>query len=65
VTAPDGPEQTPDELAADQLRREQVERELAAVEPADPDARAHERRAEKAGYLRAKLEEQVESDRDG
>ena len=45
------------------LRRQQEEREReekeAARRAADPDeAHAHERRAEKAGYLKDKLDEQ-------
>jgi hypothetical protein len=63
VTLPDGPEQTPDELAGAMRRREHVERERAAEEDRDREARAHERRADKAAYLHEKLEEQVRSDR--
>ena len=50
-----------EELRADQARRESAEREMAA-EAADPEeARAHARRAERAAYLREKLDEQARS----
>jgi hypothetical protein len=60
---PDDHDGTPAELAANQDERERVERERAAEATDDRDARAHERRAEKAGYLRQKLEDQVEAER--
>ena len=52
---------TTEELRAIQADREEAERERAAeaVEPAE--ARAAERRAEKAAYLRDKLDEQAEA----
>ncbi|MGI8803937.1 MAG: hypothetical protein ACR2KV_17540 [Solirubrobacteraceae bacterium] len=62
---PERPDQTPADLADDQGRRERDELERAARAPEESETRAHERRAEKAGYLREKLEEQAESDRDG
>ena len=51
-----------------ELRRVQTERETAeresAREAADEDeAAAHKRRADKASYLRQKLEERAESER--
>jgi hypothetical protein len=50
-----------EELRALQAEREETERKLAErVE--EPDAeRTHERRAERAAYLREKLDEQAES----
>lgn len=55
---------TTQELRLDQLRREAEERDRAD-ESHDPDeAEQHERRAEKASYLREKLEERAESERE-
>ena len=52
---------TTEELRAVQADREEAERERAeeAAEPAE--ARAAERRADKAAYLREKLDEQAEA----
>jgi hypothetical protein len=61
VTAPDEP--TTEELRAVQAEREQAELRRAAQASTDPDQRAAERRAEKAGYLKNKLDEQAASDR--
>jgi hypothetical protein len=63
MPAPDGHDDSPEELAADQDRRARLERERAAEATDDREVRAHERRAEKAGYLREKLEDQVEAER--
>jgi hypothetical protein len=54
---------TTQELRLDQLRRERAEREQAdhAIEPDDTDQ--HEARADKASYLREKLEERAEAER--
>ncbi len=54
--------------AAEVLKRQQREQELAEREAlirAEPEAEAkkHERRADKARYLREKLEQQTEADR--
>jgi hypothetical protein len=65
VTPSEAPDPAPEELAADQERRERAERTQAAEAVSERETRAHERRADKAGYLREKLEEQAESDRDG
>lgn len=58
----------PDELDTQQMRaiqdervRKESERAEDAVEP--DEARAHERRADKAAYLRERLREQGESQR--
>jgi hypothetical protein len=57
-------EPTTQELRLEQLRREADERDRA-VESEDPDeTEQHERRADKAGYLREKLEERAESERE-
>jgi len=52
------------ELQADQLKREYEERELADHANDDESAYEHRRRAEKASYLRHKLEERAESERE-
>ena len=52
------------ELQADQLIREYEERELADHASDDESAYEHRRRAEKASYLRHKLEERAESERE-
>jgi hypothetical protein len=62
VPAPDGQDQTPEELAADQAARERAERERAADSRDEHDVRVHERRAEKAEYLRGKLDDQRDAD---
>jgi hypothetical protein len=56
----------PDEEKADRLREEQRRRAAREAELAEttdvPDEReAHERRADKADYLREKLEEQADA----
>jgi hypothetical protein len=55
---------TTQELELEQIRREHTERSRAseAGEPAEEHAAT--RRADKAAYLRSKLEEQAEADRD-
>jgi hypothetical protein len=57
-------EQITRELQAAQLKREADERRSAEAS-IDPDESAqHERRADKARYLRSKLDERAESERD-
>ena len=53
---------TTQELRLDQIERERVERERAAAADQEAEERAAERRADKAAYLREKLEEQAEAD---
>ncbi|MDQ3934075.1 MAG: hypothetical protein M3340_05525 [Actinomycetota bacterium] len=55
---------TTQELRLEQLQRERVEREAAAEGATPDDAEQHERRAERAGYLREKLEERAEAERE-
>ena len=60
----------PDEPTTQELRLEQIERELAEharaeQEPTEPGRRAATRRADKAAYLREKLEQQQAADEDG
>jgi hypothetical protein len=56
-------ERETDELIEAERRRE-AEEESLAQDPAEPDAELaqHERRAEKAHYLREKLEERADSE---
>ena len=54
---------TTQELRLDVLRREREERDQAGEAPTDEAADQHERRAEKAGYLRERLEERAEAER--
>jgi hypothetical protein len=42
---------------------EEAEEKLARVAPAEEEAARHKRRADKARYLRGKLEERAESER--
>jgi hypothetical protein len=59
-----GDEPTTEELRLRQLEEERAQlRELEDAET-DADAETHLRRADKAGYLRQKLEEQQRADRD-
>jgi hypothetical protein len=56
-----------EELRTVQVRRERSERERAeeAAQTGEiPAVRTHERRADRAAYLRGKLEEQEESERE-
>ncbi len=54
---------TTQELRLEQLRREAEEREQAGQGITPDDTEQHERRAEKAEYLRQKLEERAEAER--
>jgi hypothetical protein len=62
------PEQQPDptteELRLEQLQRQASERERAAKSATEDETDQHERRAEKAEYLREKLEERAAAERD-
>jgi len=53
---------TTEQLRAVQSAREQEERERAEQAPSDTEQLAAVRRAEKAGYLKDKLDEQAESE---
>jgi hypothetical protein len=52
------------QLREAQLKREQAELEHADAAPDPSETRQHERRAEKARYLREKLQERAESERE-
>jgi hypothetical protein len=60
MTADDPPTQ---ELKHRQLAQERTERERLAHAESEADAEGHLRRADKAGYLRRKLEERERSER--
>ena len=51
------------ELRQAQLKREECESELARDSLDEQESAQHERRAEKARYLREKLEERAEAER--
>ena len=53
---------TTEQLRAVQSAREQEERERAEQAPTDTEQLAAVRRADKAGYLKEKLDEQAESE---
>ncbi|MDQ3741565.1 MAG: hypothetical protein M3389_11560 [Actinomycetota bacterium] len=57
---PDHP--STEELRAVQVEREEAEREMAERAAEPREERTHERRADRAAYLRSKLEEQAEAD---
>jgi hypothetical protein len=57
-------ERRPDELRSEQMRREAVEHELAESTDDQKQAAQHQRRAQKAHYLRRKLDQQVASERE-
>jgi hypothetical protein len=56
--------ETTQELRLRQLRREQEEREQAQTAVSEKDAAAHARRADKTAYLRKRLEERAEAERE-
>jgi hypothetical protein len=49
-------------LRAEQARRERIERHEADAATEPGEERAHERRADKAAYLKEKLEERAEAE---
>jgi hypothetical protein len=57
-------EQDTEELKEVQLQREADEQERARSAPDDPETAQHERRADKARYLRRKLEQREASERE-
>jgi len=58
---PDGPDT--ERLRTEQLQREVEEERAAETAPVEEETAQHARRAEKARYLREKLEERAESER--
>jgi hypothetical protein len=57
-------EQDTEELKELQLQREADEQERARSAPDDPETAQHERRADKARYLRKRLEQREASERE-
>ncbi len=57
-------EQDTSELKQLQQEREEAESDQAETAATDDEAAQHQRRAEKAAYLRQKLEERAESERE-
>jgi hypothetical protein len=55
---------TTQELRLEQLRREAAEQDAAADDAPPDETEQHERRADKASYLREKLEERAEAERE-
>jgi hypothetical protein len=55
---------TTQELRVAQLKRELEEKDRAEEAELKPETETHDRRAMKAEYLRAKLEQRAESERD-
>lgn len=55
---------TTEELRVAQLRREKAERERASRGTSEDDTEQHERRADKAAYLRDRLEERAAAERE-
>jgi len=55
---------TTEELRIAQIKREEAEREQADHGVTEEDTDQHERRADKASYLREKLEERARAERE-
>lgn len=60
----DDQRQKTEELKLEQLQRETHERRLADEEPNEEATATHERRADKHAYLKEKLAERAESERE-
>jgi hypothetical protein len=58
-----GEDPTTQELRIDQLKREKAERDAAEQGVSPDETGQHEARADKAAYLREKLEERAEAER--
>jgi hypothetical protein len=65
VTVMAGDDPKPQELSEHQRDQERVEREAIQDSDSEAEAERHRRRADKAGYLRSKLEQQQDADREG
>ncbi len=59
------PDPKTEELSTEQVQREAIERERARVADLRAEEDTHERRADKAAYLREKLDERAEAEDDG
>ena len=58
----DPPDPTPEELSERELEQEKLSRDVAADANSEDEARVNLRRADKAHYLREKLDEQARAD---
>lgn len=58
------PDPETEELRLEQLQRERAEREQAEESDLPREERTHERRADRAAYLRSKLDERARSEDD-
>ncbi len=56
------PDPKTEEMQLDQLQKERTEREQATDSHEAADEHTHERRADRAAYLREKLEERAKSE---
>ena len=61
---PDGEDPTTRELRIRQTERESLERRQAEKADTEEETEEHSRRAEKAAYLREKLEERADAESD-
>jgi hypothetical protein len=59
------PDPDTEELRLEQVQRARREEDRARGADQDADERAHERRADKAAYLREKLDERADAEDDG
>jgi hypothetical protein len=53
-----------EELRSEQAAREAAEKQLVGEAASEDEAQQHERRAQKSAYLKEKLSERAESERD-
>ena len=56
------PDPKTEELSTDQIQREAIEREQARAAEQRAEERTHARRADKAAYLREKLDERADAE---
>jgi hypothetical protein len=56
------PDPKTEELRIEQIQRERSEREQAGEAIEEAEGRAHERRADRAAYLKSKLDERAKSE---
>jgi hypothetical protein len=59
------PDPKTEEMRLDQIERERTERDQARSSSDPAEEKTHDRRAERAAYLREKLDERARSEEDG
>ncbi len=64
MTARGEEDETTREMRLDQIQRARDERSAAARAPVEEETATHERRAERAEYLREKLEDRARAERE-